>query len=379
MQPSDQSHCDRRHFLTTTVGGGVAAATAQWMAPNVIAVGQTKERIRIGQLGTEHHHASAKMATLRKLIDHYEVVGVVEPDPAIRKKRENEAAYRGLKWMTEEELFNTKGLKAVAVETEVCDLTPAGMRCIQAGMHIHLDKPGGETLDPFKQLLDEAGRRKLAVQLGYMYRNNPAVQFCERAVREGWLGQIFEIHAVMSREQTPAYRKWMSQFRGGSMYIFGCHLIDLVVRMLGKPDRVTPYQRQIRPDVKVYDNGLAVLEYPRTTVTIRAASLEVEGYRRRQLVVCGDRGTIDIHPLETLDIRPPQPLKLQLTLASPRDSFKKGCQEVAFPPMPGRYDEQLIELARVIRGEIANPYPLTHELLVQEVLLSAIAARAIGT
>ncbi len=60
-------------------------------------------------------------------------------------------------------------------------------------MHLQLDKPGSESLAPFKQLLDEAGRRQLTVQLGYMYRNNPAVQFCFRAVREGWLGQVFEI------------------------------------------------------------------------------------------------------------------------------------------------------------------------------------------
>jgi len=41
--------------------------------------------------------------------------------------------------------------------------------------------------------------------------------------------------------------------------------------------------------------------------------------------------------------------------------------------MSGRqYDDQLIELARIIRGEITNPYPLAHELMVQEALLSAI-------
>ena len=40
--------------------------------------------------------------------------------------------------------------------------------------------------------------------------------------------------------------------------------------------------------------------------------------------------------------------------------------------MPGRYDEQLRELARIVRGEIANPYPLAHELMVQETLLAAI-------
>ena len=377
MQASDNHPMDRRRFLTTTAAGGVAAVAAgPWVAPGVIAAGQPTQRIKIGQIGTLHHHASAKMATLRKLHDHYEVVGIAEPDPAARKKHENDSAYRGLKWMTEEELLNTKGLQAVAVETEVVDLASAGLRCVEAGMHIHLDKPGGETIEPFKKLLDEAGRRKLAVQMGYMYRNNPAVQFCQRAVREGWLGQVFEIHAVMSREQTPAYRKWLGQFRGGSMYIFGSHLIDLVVSMLGKPDRVTSYQRQIQPDVKVYDNGLAVLEYPRTTVTIRTASLEVEGYKRRQLVVCGDRGTIDIRPLETFDLRPPQPLKLQLALAAPRGSFKKGYQEVTFPPMPGRYDDQLTELARIIRGEIENPYPLAHERMVQEVLLSAITTSA---
>lgn len=231
-------------------------------------------------------------------------------------------------------------------------------------MHLHLDKPGGESLAPFKKLLDEAGRRGLTVQLGYMYRNNPAIQFCQRAVREGWLGQIFEVHAVMSRHQPLAYRQWLGQFRGGTMYIFGCHLIDLVVSMLGKPDRITPYQRQTHSDVRLYDNGLAVLEYPTATATIRTASLEVEGYQRRQLVVCGDEGTVDIRPLE--------PPRLKLALSKPRDSFKRGYQEVSLPPMPGRYDDQLIELARIIRGEIANPYPLSHELMVQEVLLAAI-------
>ena len=60
-----------------------------------------------------------------------------------------------------------------------------------------------------------------------MYRNNPAVQFCQRAVRDGWLGQIFEVHAVMSKYQPLAYRQWLGQSRGGSMYIFpddnACH------------------------------------------------------------------------------------------------------------------------------------------------------------
>jgi predicted dehydrogenase len=363
---------NRRCFLKRTANAGAVAAAASWLAPDATAAGPPKPRIKVGQIGIGHNHASAKMATFRKLADDFEVVGVVETSPEWRKKRGSDPAYRGLTWMTEEQLLNTKGLTAVAVETDICDLVPTAARCIDAGMHLHLDKPGGESLAPFKRLIEEADRRDLTVQLGYMYRNNPAVQFCQRAVREGWLGQIFEVQAVMSKYQSLAYRQWLGQFRGGSMYIFGCHLIDLVVSMLGKPDRITPFPRQTHSDVRVYDNGLAVFEYPKATATIRAASLEIEGYQRRQLVVCGDEGTIDIRPLETFDIRPAPPIKLKLTLSNPRESFKKGSQEVVFPKLPGRYDDQLIELARIIRGEIENPYPLSHELLVQESLLGAI-------
>jgi len=370
--PTSRTNCpDRRRFLTTTVGTGVAAAAAPWLYPPAIAAGQPEQRIKVGQIGTEHEHASGKMATFRKLPEHYEVVGIVEPDPVLRKKHEKDSVYRGLKWMTEEELFNTKGLQAVAVETKIVDLVPTAARCIAAGMHIHLDKPGSEKIGPFKNVLDEAGRRGLTVQLGYMYRNNPAIQFCRRAVREGWLGEIFEVHAVMNRKDSVGYRTWLGQFHGGAMYNFGCHMIDLVVGLLGKPDRITPYLRQTLPDAKVIDNALAVFEYPRATATVRTAVNEVDGYQRRQLVVCGDRGTIDIRPLETFGARPPQPVKLQMALAAPRGPYQKGYQEVSFPIAKGRYDEQLIELARIIRGEIANPYPLAQELLVQECLIPA--------
>jgi predicted dehydrogenase len=148
------------------------------------------------------------------------------------------------------------------------------------------------------------------------------------------------------------------------MFIYACHLIDLVVGLLGKPDRIVPFMRQTRSDAgEMCDNGLVVFEYPKTTATIRTSSLEVEGFQRRQLVVCGDEGTIDIRPLE--------PPKLRLALAKPREGFKRGYQDVPLPKMPGRYDDQLIELAQIIRGERENPYPLEHELIVQECLLTA--------
>ncbi|MDF2925760.1 MAG: dehydrogenase [Paenibacillaceae bacterium] len=322
-----------------------------------------ENRIKIGQIGIGHNHASEKMKALRRFPELFEVVGVVESDPVWREKRGHMEEYEGLAWMSEEELLSTPGLQAVAVETDGHELVPTALRCVEAGMHIHLDKPGGEDLLLFKRLLDEAGRKNVTVQLGYMYRYNAAVRFADKAVKEGLLGHIFEIDAVMSRHDGDEYRQWLKGFQGGGMYIFAGHLIDLIVSMLGKPEKITPFPRCTRPDM-VVDNGLAVMEYKNgCTVTVRTAVTEVEGYVRRNMVICGDKGTLVIQPLE--------PPEAKLALLEDRDGWVKGYQDVPLPPPEGRYDEHMKEFARIVRGEMENPYPLNHEWIVQQCLLEA--------
>ncbi len=334
---------ERREFLRAagmSAAGMVALQSKGTSLSSAVAPKNTP--VKIGQIGTLHAHASGKMESLRKLSEWYEVVGIVEPDSVQRKSAESSAAYRGLKWMTEEELLNTPGLKAVAVETAVKDLLPTAGRCLTAGMHIHLDKPAGESLGGFRRLLEQASARRLVVQMGYMLRHNPAFRFCFQAVREGWLGKVFEVHAGMSRDYTVQAREPLLPYRGGAMFELGCHLIDALATVLGKPDAVTPYNRRIKPELDaLFDNQLALFEYPQATATVRACLAEIEGARRRQFTVAGTEGTIAIQPLE--------PPTLVLTLDRPRGTFVKGRQEVALPKMTGRYDDHLIELARIIR------------------------------
>jgi predicted dehydrogenase len=74
------------------------------------------------------------------------------------------------------------------------------------------------------------------------------------------------------------------------MFELGCHLIDAVVTVLGKPANVAAYSRSSSPlNDGFLDNGMAVFEYPKATVTVRSAFLEVEGGARRQFVVCGTK------------------------------------------------------------------------------------------
>lgn len=330
------------------------------------------KRIKIGQIGIGHAHASEKMSALRRLTGFYEVVGVVEPDLQWRKLRGDFREYQGLPWLTAEELFNTPELEAVAVETPSTDLVESTWPCVKHGMHVHMDKPGGEEWESFRDMVNEFRKKHLTLQLGYMYRNNPAIRYCIEAVRKGWLGDVFEVHAVMNRYDgnNEAYRKQLAQYRGGAVYIFSCHLIDLVVSLLGRPLRVTPYLTKTRND-NLFDTGLAVLEYPRAVATVRTGITEVDGLNQRRLVVNGSKGSIEICPLEHAGKFREIPLHLRLTLLEGNEQFEAGTHDVNVGVMNGRYDDQLIEFARVIRGEIENPYSLTHELIVQEATLQA--------
>jgi len=331
------------------------------------------KRIKIGQIGIGHNHAQGNMEALQKLEDIYEIVGVVETDPVWMRKRSGLKCYEGLKWMTEEELFKVPGLEAIGVETDGFDLIPCALRCAERGLHIHLDKPGGESLPEFKKLLDICEDRKLTIQLAYAYRYNPAIRFAINAVKSGWLGDIFEIHAVMSRYDgdNKDYRKWLSQFKGGAMYIFAGYLIDVVITILGRPNKITPFMKQTRNDGLI-DNGLAVMEYEHATATIRVSVEEVNGMKHRRLIICGTKGTVEICPLEMPSDRYyTDPLFARLTLKNDVPGYPAGTHSVNCGAMGDRYAAQLKEFAQIIRGEKANPFDYRHEFLIQESLLLA--------
>jgi len=350
----------RRSFLQASA----AAATALVAGRCSSAQDPKPRKVKIGQIGTVHAHAGGKMDALRRLADDFEVVGIVEPDPKAREAAQRAAVYRGLTWMTEEQLLATPGLEAVAVERDTLDLVPTAARCVAAGMHVHLEKPAGLSLPAYRALLAEAARRKRCVQMGFMFRHNPAFRLCFQAVREGWLGRVFEVHGVMSRGFEIPLRQKIGGYPGGTMLELGCHLIDAAVAVLGKPTAVRGFARSTHPEVdKLADNAVAVLEYPGALATIRSTLLEVDAGRRREFVVCGDRGTFCIRPLE--------PPAAQLVLASAQGPYKKGVQEVTLPKMPGRYDDHLAELARVVRGQAPPEYSPEHDLAVHEAVLLA--------
>ena len=279
-------------------------------------------KIKYGQVGVGHPHAS-KISAYRES-DEWDVVGVVEPDDQLRAKAQQQDAYRDVNWMTFEELLNVPDLQVVGVETKVAGLLDVAEQCIAADKHIHLDKPAGNDLALYRRILDEAARKHLAVQMGYMYRYNPGVVMLRDFFSRGWMGQPFELHAVMSKKMDASARQGMLQYIGGTMFDLGGHLIDLVVGFLGEPVKVHPFVQHSSPiDDGLRDNTLAVFEYPQATATIRTSLNEVEGFARRHLTLCGTEGTFHMQPLDDPEAK--------VAFSQPHGKYQKGYQDVTLP------------------------------------------------
>lgn len=327
---------------------------------HVAAANNDSRRIKIGQIGVGHAHAN-KLAAYRRSPD-YEVVGIVEPDEKLRETAGKQPVYADLPWLTREELLNTPGLQAVLVETHVRDSLANAAACIAAGKHIHLDKPAGESLTHYRQILEQAKAKKLLTQMGYMYRYNPAMVLLREFLQQGWLGEVFEVHTVMSKVVPGSLRRHLGEYPGGIMFELGCHIIDQVITILGKPDAIRAFPRQTITDDKLIDNMLAVFEYPRATATVKSTAIEVDGGERRHLVVCGTKGTFHIQPLDNPRAR--------VTLDQARGSYRKGYQDVTFPRYE-RYVDDAADMARIIRGEKKTDFSYEHDLIVQEAVLRA--------
>jgi predicted dehydrogenase len=318
-------------------------------------------KIKIGQIGVGHAHAG-KLSVFRNSAD-YEVVGIVEPDDQLRNRAKNQPAYKDLIWMTQEQLLNIPGLQLVTVETRVKDLLNTAEVCIDAGKHIHLDKPGGESLPQFKRILDDAAKKHLLVQMGYMYRYNPGVVMLRDFLKQGWLGEPFEVHTVMSKVINADVRLRLAEYKGGIMFELACHIIDLAVGMLGKPETVTPYNQHVSTiNDSLLDNMLAVFEYPKASATVKSSCMEVKGFARRHFVLCGTEGTLHIQPLDNPSVR--------VAFSKPRGKYSKGYQDVLLPKYT-RYVDDAADIAKIIRGEKDADFSYEHDYNVQKTVLEA--------
>ncbi|MBQ7034186.1 MAG: Gfo/Idh/MocA family oxidoreductase [Clostridia bacterium] len=326
------------------------------------------KKIKIAQIGTSlYSHGQLIWETITAQPDLFEIAGYALPENEAEKFPRKMPAFEGFRQLMVEEILTDPTIEAVTIETEEIYLTKYALMAAKAGKHIHMEKPGGLNSADFEALIAAMKKSGKVLHLGYMYRYNPYVQELLAKVRSGELGEIINVEAQMNMmfPLTDEARQWLKTFPGGMTFFLGCHLIDLILQIQGTPQEILPLNCATHiGGTTSEDFGMAAFKYPNGVSFAKTNAAEVGGYNRRQLVVCGSKGTVELKPLEINEGRS--------CVSTARAEYPSGAHSQSAPF--NRYGGMMAAFAAYARGEKENPYTLDYELTLYQTILKACGA-----
>ncbi len=347
---------NRRDFVTAASLSAAALSAGASVSIGAEQAETELQPLTVGLLGATHTHAMEKLAVLRSA-PAYKLVGVCEESAKARPAIERQ----GISLLSRDELFERCAI--IVVESAVRDHARDALLALRAGKHVHVEKPPASTLDQVQEMVSLAQTRHLVLQTGYMWRYHPGFMTLFEAARKGWLGEIFLVRGAISNFLAPVRRPQWGEFKGGSMFDLGSHLIDAAARLLGKPQRVTPFlHRHGKGADQLNDNNVAVLEYETAVAVITNTALQPTEMPERSFEVLGSNGSALLTPIE--------PPVLQLEFVKAAGPYRKGLQKIPLPDYR-RHVADLEALAAAVRGQAPLTVTLEEELAVQETLLKA--------
>ena len=239
---------NRRELLAAT-------GTALTVLPVALSAADApvKPKIRVGMLGATYSHAADKLKFILASPD-WELVGVWEESDAGRET----CRKLGARSLSQAEVLERS--EVVFVESDIRDHAQHASRALRAGRHVHVEKPPATTLGEMRELVTLAREKRRLLQTGYMWRHHPGFGAILEAKRQGWLGEVFMVRAHIANNLTILRRPDWAEFPGGGMFEQGSHLVDVIVRLLGRPKEVTPFTRHHGAFAdKLNDNNVAAL------------------------------------------------------------------------------------------------------------------------
>ena len=328
-------------------------------------------KIRMAQYGTKHGHARGKLQAMFVNPD-VEVAGVFEPDAQQREKLQADGGtFADVHWFADAaEMLDDDSIVAVASEGNNAESLDQTEQIVNAGKHVWYDKPAGENWEQWQRVINTAQEKALHVQMGYMLRYHSAFRQVAEWVKSGFLGDVFSVRAHMSTNIPHESRARISQHVGGIFFDLGGHVLDQVLWLLGRPEKVTSFLRNDGGSLEPFkDNTLTVYEFEKAVAFISISALEPRPVARR-FEVYGSKGSAII-------IEPFEPgLNIRLCLEEAKDGYSQGEQivEIDGESRQRTYELELDAFLATIAGTQSPDRPVSHELLVQETLLRATGA-----
>ena len=189
-------------------------------------------------------------------------------------------------------------LDLVAIATPSGTHGSIALACIDAGLHVVVEKPVALSMADADAVVQAAQRRDVRVAVCHQNRFNPAVQAVRRALETGCFGALSHGSAAVRWNRDDAYygqASWRGTWDqdGGCLMNQCIHAIDLLLWMMGPAVEVFGATRNcFHPSVEGEDVGVAVVTFASGAVATVEGTVNVYPRNLEEtLCLFGSHGT----------------------------------------------------------------------------------------
>lgn len=225
-----------------------------------------------GQMGRFH-------ARVVNESDDLELVALVDPDEAGQRTAELSRT----RWLRSlDELLDGEAPDLAIVTVPTARHASVGVRLIEAGVPLLVEKPIAEHVEDALLLIEAARSGEVPLAIGHVERFNPAVHELQRRLDEEALGRVFQVH---TRRLSPFPARVGDT---GVAHDLATHDLDLMCELAGTPLRISA-ELDRRAHRTREDLLAAILRFDSGVIGLMEVNW-LTPTKVRQLTVTGERG-----------------------------------------------------------------------------------------
>lgn len=259
------------------------------------------KRIRYGVIGTRG--VGRLHGRLVKENEKFDLVAVADINPEAVASCERELNVRG--FTDYRELLDAGIVDAVSIATPHHLHAPIALDCLEAGVHVYVEKPLANRVSEADQMIQTANARNLKICVGHQYRLHRSSVIMKQIIESGALGRILRVIWTWGEFRADSYYDrdlWRATWRhsgGGVLMMQASHDLDLLCWMVGKPVQVTALMGNQLHGAEIEDIVCAsILFEGGTLASVQVTLNQPKAFSIRQ--IAGERGMIVMPDVQSL-------------------------------------------------------------------------------
>jgi len=197
---SDEHVVNRREFVKTAVGAGVALGVLGAVSPTRARVIGANDRINLGVIGVggEGSFLARQFSSMAEK-QNLQILAVC--DAYEKRKKEASERYKCKGTLDYREIIGNREIDGVLIATPDHWHAPIAMQAMNAGKDVYLEKPMTRTVEEAKQVYETSVKSKRILQIGSQTTSADQWWKARKAIQDGMIGKM-----IMS--QGSYHRNW---------------------------------------------------------------------------------------------------------------------------------------------------------------------------